>query len=265
MSPVALLILTALLLATPRLLQVFPRLQTEAEAEEGGEIHGILLILWWVNRLYCLVWHRLRISGWAPLPPRGAAILIANHTSGVDNLLLQAGCWRVLGFMVAREFYEWPLIHRFCRLTRCIPVNRDGRDLAAIRAGLRALQEGRVVPIFPEGRIHPRSGRELGPIRPGAAFLAIRSGVPVIPAYIRGTPETSSVFKALLTPSRTFVVYGQPIDLSEFKPRDAGVKEVQEAVSDRFRTVLLELKSQAEAARRGGDAGGGDRERGDLG
>ena len=61
----------------------------------------------WLTIAYCGLWHRLKTNGWAPLPETGPAILIANHTCGIDHLILQAGCRRVLGFMIAREYYEW--------------------------------------------------------------------------------------------------------------------------------------------------------------
>ena len=207
----------------------------------------------WMVIAYCALWHRLRTNGWAKLPESGPAILIANHTCGIDHLVLQAGCRRVLGFMIAREYYDWSLIHWFCKRVGCIPVNRDGRDIYATRAALRALKEGRVLPIFPEGQITPSSGRELGPMRPGAAFLAIRSGVPVIPAYIRGTPETNQIGPSCATPSRSVVVFGDPIDLSDLKPAQAGDKDVQAEVSRRFFQALVDLRQAA--VERGGPPG----------
>ena len=128
----------------------------------------------------------------------------------------------MLGFMIAKEYYDWPLIHPACKLVGCIPVNRDGRDLQATRAALRVLKGGRVLPIFPEGRITPTSGRELGEFLPGAAFIAVRAGVPVIPAYIRGTPETNQIGPSLSTPSRAYVTFGNPIDLSDVHPSSGG-------------------------------------------
>ena len=92
-------------------------------------------------------------------------------------MLLQAASRRLLGFMVAREYYESPWLHWICSHIGCIPVNRDGRDLAAIRAAMRALGEGRVVPIFPEGTIVPESGRRLGRDEAGQR-LTSRAGVP---------------------------------------------------------------------------------------
>ena len=87
---------------------------------------------------------------------------------------------------------------------------------------------------FPEGRITPSSGREFGPILPGAAFLAVRAGVPVIPAYIRGTPETNQIARSLITPSQSMVTFGGPIDLTDFAANQAGDKAVQAEVSRRF-------------------------------
>ena len=166
------------------------------------EIRGPLRWLHWCFRAYAAGWHGLRADRQAPLPGTGPAILIANHTCGIDHMLLQAASRRLLGFMVAREYYESPWLKWICSYVGCIPVNRDGRDLAAIRAALRALGEGRVLPIFPEGRILPSSGRGLLPMRPGSAYIAIRAGVPVVPAYIIGTPQTDEILESLATPSR---------------------------------------------------------------
>ena len=98
------------------------------------EIRGPLRWLHRVFRVYCTLWHELRTEGCAPLPESGPAILIANHTCGIDHMLLQAASRRLLGFMIAREYYESRWLHWICSYIGCIPVNRDGRDLAAIRA-----------------------------------------------------------------------------------------------------------------------------------
>ena len=212
------------------------------------EVHGLLDFLWWVNRGYCAAMHRLVVLNEAPLPEHGPAILIANHTCGVDHLILQAGCRRVLGFMVAREFYDKPFIRPFCRILRCIPVRRDGRDLSATREALRALADGRVLPIFPEGRITPESGRSIGPGKPGAAFLTLRARVPVIPAYIRGTPETNVLARALTTPSRTLVLFGPPIDLSDLldDPHDHGREKARlAAITDRLMDAIKALRERS--------------------
>jgi 1-acyl-sn-glycerol-3-phosphate acyltransferase len=249
MSPWFLLLLALLILAIPGLLL---RAARGLPRRDGNpEIRGPLRALHWGFRVYCTLWHQLRIEGSAPLPETGPAILIANHTCGIDHMLLQAAIPRVLGFMIAREYYESTWLYWICSHIGCIPVNRDGRDLAAIRAALRALGEGRVLPIFPEGRIVPASGRRLGEMRPGSAYIAIRARVPVVPAYIIGTPSTDEILESLATPSRASLFFGEPIDLSDIPPDRAGDKAMQAEVSRRFQAALLALQARALAAEDG--------------
>jgi 1-acyl-sn-glycerol-3-phosphate acyltransferase len=243
MSPWPLLFLTATLLLLPRVLHsaTSPR----RPAQSKPEIHGFLRAIGALDGFYCFFWHRLKSNGWAPLPEAGPAILISNHTCGIDHMLLQAATHRLLGFMVAREYYDSKWLHWICKTIGCIPVNRDGRDFAATRTAMRALKEGRVLPVFPEGHIVPASGRRLDEMKPGTAYLAIRARVPVVPAYICGTPETDQIIPSLLTPSRARILFGEPIDLSDIGPELAGDKSVQAEVSERFKRAFLELQAQA--------------------
>ena len=135
-----LLVQSVLLLALPGIL--LNSWMRKREAQDRPEISGALRPMHKVIISYCALFHRLKTNGWAPLPEHGPAILIANHTCGIDHMILQAGCRRVLGFMIAREFYEWPSIHWFCKLVHCIPVNRDGRDVHATRRALGHWRKG---------------------------------------------------------------------------------------------------------------------------
>lgn len=220
------------------------------------ETSGPLRILWWLNAFYCSFWHRFQLPESDPLPSFGAAILISNHTSGIDHMLLQASTRRALGFVIAKEIYDVPLHRPFCRLIGCIPVKRDGRDLAATRAALRALGKGRVVPIFPEGQIIPTSGRELGVGKPGVAFLAVTARVPVVPAYLWGTPETNNLVRSLRTPSHARVVFGPPVDLSDFYSAGKMDRHRLDEVTARLMDAIRALQDQVRADE---DAGDGQR------
>ncbi|ODU01019.1 MAG: acyl-phosphate glycerol 3-phosphate acyltransferase [Planctomycetes bacterium SCN 63-9] len=243
MNSLLLLFLSLSMLLLPSLLR--PRGPSGRSTKP--EIHGFLSFSWWVNAAYCGFWHRLESNEIAPLPEQGPAILIANHTCGIDHMLLQAKSRRVLGFMIAQEYYDfWPC-HLFCKLIGCIPVKRDGRDLSATRAALRALEQGRVLPIFPEGKILPTSGEQIGEIKSGAAFLAVHSKAPVIPAYIRGTPRTNLIGQSLYTPSHARILFGPPVDFSDLDFEALGDKKAILAVTERMREVLHQL--QAESAK----------------
>ena len=141
----------------------------------------------------------------------------------------------------------------FCRLVDCIPVNSDGKDSTATRAALRALEDGRVLPLFPEGRMRPKSGREIGEAKPGVAFIATKANVPVIPAYIRGTPESNKFLKSFFTPSHSRVYYGEPIDPSHFvipEGRDAQ-RAAMTAATEMLMGAIRALKDRAELEENG--------------
>ena len=247
MSPWLLLTLSVLLLAIP----VVCRPKTPPDWEFGG----FLAFLWYLNAAYCVLVHRL-VTETAPLPRTGPAILISNHTCNIDHFLLQVGSGRKLGFMIAREYYDTWAFRPFCRLIGCIPVNRDGKDTTATRSALRALKEGRVLPIFPEGRILQTSGREIGEGKPGVAFLATRADVPVIPAYIRGTPPSNHFLKSFFTPSHARVVYGPPIDPAEFvlpEGHDAE-RAALAAITEKLMGSIRALKDRIEREEKGDSA-----------
>lgn len=241
--------MSATLLLAPALFMLLVPSLLSRRDQRGREVRGSLLGLWWVNRLYCGFFHQLKLHNEADLPEQGPAMLIANHTSGVDNFLLQAGCRRVLGFLVAQEWYDHKVCGIFCRLLHCIPVKRDGRDLSATRDAIRMLSQGRVVPLFPEGKILPKSGLEIGPGRSGAAFLALRSQAPVYPAYIWGTPATNNVMKAFLGCSQANVIFGPPVDLSKYY-NEHGTAENRAAlneVTNKMMTAIHQLKDSVTA------------------
>ena len=164
--------------------------------------------------------------------------------------MLQAATRRPLGFMIAQEYYDWPVVHPFARAVGCIPVRRDGRDLSAIRAAVRALADGQVVPIFPEGRINPKSGREFLDPRPGAGWIALRSRAPVVPAYIVGTPPTNEIGYSLATPSHARVVFGEPIGLDDLRELSASGSRESGAVEQATERIMNAIRSLRDASGR---------------
>ena len=238
--------LSWILITTATSVLLLPRVLSPRERARATEFRGVLRLLRSLNATYCRFWHALEADRAAPLPVEGPAILVSNHTCNIDHMLLQACSDRLLGFMIAREFYEAPWANAFCKLAGCIPVRRDGKDLAATRAALRALESGRVLPIFPEGKITPESGSTIGPAKPGAAFIAARARVPIIPAYIVGTPRTNNLVRAVLTPSRARVYFGDPIefefdDSSAAEPRSdkEGLAELSNLLMDAIHKLKI--------------------------
>lgn len=186
--------------------------------------------LWLVSKL----WHGVRPRGPDPLPASGPAILISNHTSTVDPLFLQCASRRVISFLMAREYYAFKLLRPLFNLNNPILVNRTGRDTAAMKATLRALGEGRVVGIFPEGGIH-LDADSIGKAKPGTAMLALLTRVPVIPAFIERRPHTNNLWIGITRPANARVFFGSPIDLSPYydgEHDNAALEEVTQLLMD---------------------------------
>ena len=115
------------------------------------------------------------------------------------------------------------------------PVDRDGRDMGPAKVALRRIKAGSLVGVFPEGRIN--TGEGLLPASPGIAWLAVRSRAPVYPAFIHDAPQGTSMVNSFLKRSKSYVTYGEPIDLSDYyhrKPTPAMLDEVTDLLMSRL-------------------------------
>jgi 1-acyl-sn-glycerol-3-phosphate acyltransferase len=189
-------------------------------------------------RIYARLWHGCIVDEPVAVPATGPAILVSNHTSSPDGTFIQTGSWRGLTFLFAREFYEdLPLLRWVWHTTACVPVTRGICDIRAVRDGLRRLQEGRVVCIFPEGNLSGAGTRRLRTARCGAALLALRSKAPVFPLFISGGPQGPQVGPAWLYPSRARVTYGRAIDLSPYYDRPINRRLLEEVTDVLMRHI----------------------------
>ena len=189
---------------------------------------------------FARIYHRINVLSPQRLPKHGPAILICNHVSGLDPMLIQSVCPRLIVWMMAREYYEIRGLHTIFRTVEAIPVDRGGRDLAATRAALRALEAGRILGVFPEGKIE--TSRQLLPFQTGVALMAIKAGVPVYPAYLDGTQRNKKMVQAFLYPNVASLAFGPAVEF------DAGStsKEVLQAATDRFTEAVARLKVATE-------------------
>ncbi|MBI4270318.1 MAG: 1-acyl-sn-glycerol-3-phosphate acyltransferase [Candidatus Rokubacteria bacterium] len=128
------------------------------------------------------------VEGAEHLPADEPYIVAANHHNYLDGVVLTLAIPRPLAFIVMPRVYRatplHPLLHRH---VGSIPINLERPDVGALRRALERLRQGGLVGIFPEGPFST-SGR-LEPGLPGVGLLALRSGVSVVPAGIRGTYE----------------------------------------------------------------------------
>lgn len=131
-------------------------------------------------RVVARVLYRLRLHGAENLPA-GGALVVSNHISYVDALLLQVAFPRKLWFLAVHGRKRRGLLLWFYRITGVIPLSAE-RATEGLRLAIRKMKEGELVCVFPEGQVS-RTGA-LMEIRPGFETLARRAGVPVVPVFI---------------------------------------------------------------------------------
>ncbi len=147
----------------------------------------------------------LKKEGMENLPASGPAIVVANHISNWDPLILGFALPRPLCYMAKAELFSVPVLGKLLPMLYAFPVKRGAVDRQAIRTALENVKMGRILGIFPEGTRNLND--EPIVVKPGAALLAMKAGVPVIPAACIGT-------RAVLPTGwfRTFkIVLGKPI------------------------------------------------------
>ena len=136
---------------------------------------------WVLTHVVC----RYHVKGREYVPLKGPLLIIANHVSWYDPILMGVVLPRRVWFFTKIEIFRWPIVGLLCRLTGQIPVKRGAHDHAAIEKGLAYLREGKAVVIFPEGAVE-KQGRMMS-AHTGTAMLAVRTGVPVLPIALCGT------------------------------------------------------------------------------
>jgi 1-acyl-sn-glycerol-3-phosphate acyltransferase len=132
--------------------------------------------------------YRLRFRGRSHIPRYGAALVVCNHVSFVDALVIGGGCPRPVRFMMDKPIYESKYLNWLFRMVGAIPVESDRRDPGNVRRALdevsRALRHGDIVMLFPEGRL--TTSGEINTFRRGLDLILTRDPVPVIPAAMSG-------------------------------------------------------------------------------
>ncbi|MEK6548574.1 MAG: lysophospholipid acyltransferase family protein [Nitrospirota bacterium] len=196
----------------------------------------ILPLLITANRIYCRLMFRVGSPDSPPLPLSGPALLVSDHSSLTDPLVLFATAGRPIRFLTAREFYELPVVNWISKLCGNIPVSRSGFEIGPVRAMLHALAQGDVVGIFPEGGID-KHRKEEG--YEGIGFVALKSEAPVVPVSIAwDRPRPVNLLRAMVTPARATVRYGAPLVLGAPAGR---TRDHARAATDRILQAIREL------------------------
>ncbi|RMH11719.1 MAG: MFS transporter [Gammaproteobacteria bacterium] len=203
-----------------------------------GPLPGRLTnLLWRLDRLFCLIWHRLEVVGREHIPASGPVILASNHTSALDPFLIQAGTKRLIHWVMLKR-YQLSILAPVWRAIKPVALERTGTDAVKIRQVVTILKQGEVIGLFPEGGLQ-RTKRELKPLEPGIGVIARRSNAMIVPVWVEGTPLSNSMLVHLFKPSSSRVVFGRP-----YRPEpDMNASQITEQLRDK----LVELSATCQA------------------
>lgn len=187
--------------------------------------------------------YRPRVRGLEHVPREGGAILAANHLSFLDDLLLPLVVPRKVVFLAKAEYFDRWYLRWFFKGANVIPVRRTSRSATedALRTAVRALRQGQLVGIFPEGTRSPDGRLYRG--RTGVARMALEARVPVIPVGIVGTFEALPYDRRLPRPRRVDIRFGRPLSFERFWDR-ADERFVLRSVTDEVMYEIMRLTGQ---------------------
>jgi 1-acyl-sn-glycerol-3-phosphate acyltransferase len=182
----------------------------------------------------------LKVEGRENVPARGGALIVANHQSYLDPVLMAVRLDRPLNYMAKSELFEgrvggWMLRAVF----NGIPVRQGEHDFRAVRETIRRLRAGHLVNVYPEGE--RCADGEIGPMQRGVGLIAQRAGVPVVPAVIAGAFAAWPRHRRLFRRRPVRIRFGAAVDVAHL-----GAEEI-------IATIGRALNEMYESARRRND------------
>jgi 1-acyl-sn-glycerol-3-phosphate acyltransferase len=179
----------------------------------------------WYDFNYSAIWvgfqfgWSYRSEGWRHVPQRGPVLVVANHQSYIDPLLVGLAVRRRFTYLARKSLFHHRLFGAFLRSVRCVPVDQDGVAKEGLKTTIDKIKEGNAVLMFPEGNRSPDG--HLQPFRPGVQLLIKRGMCPVLPVGIAGAFESFPRHAKFPTLSPIFMpptkggvaaVVGEPLD-----------------------------------------------------
>lgn len=188
--------------------------------------------------VFVRVFFRLRAHNVANVPKRGGVLILSNHQSFLDPMLVGCLAHRPFHFMARHTLFRNRVVRGILLWVNAFPVKRGGADRAAIREAIERLAAGKVVVMFPEGTRSPDG--ELQPIKGGFRLLVRKAHVPVLPVVIDGAFKAWPRSQKLPRPSPVSVIYGQSIPPEELE--NLSDAEAAGRVQREMAALLAELR-----------------------
>lgn len=201
-------------------------------------------------RGFAKIYWRLRLDGTEHLPPRGGFILASVHRSNIDSAILSTLTPRRMRYMGKESMWRYRAPGWLFDALGGFPVRRDRVDRSALRRCVEIVEAGDPLVIFPEGTRRP--GPLVEAVFDGPAYVATRTGVPIVPVGIGGSEQAMPRGSALLRPVKVCVVVGEPLQppaaAADTKAGRRAVRELSVELRRRLQLVFDEARVKAGAA-----------------
>jgi 1-acyl-sn-glycerol-3-phosphate acyltransferase len=197
-----------------------------------GRIDGIYHSAMWIARVGVrLAGVRTKIVGYDRLDLSRNYIFMANHVSNLDPPLLIPRLPFRVTVMVKRELFKMPILGPAMRIGNFVPIDRSNREaaIATVREAEEMVRRGLHMLVFPEGT-RSRDGRLL-PFKKGPFYLALETGVPIVPITLLGTEMLMPKGKILAKPGEVTVIFHPPVYPKDHPDRDDLIRVVRDAVA----------------------------------
>lgn len=191
------------------------------------------VILKFIVYIYCKIVYRLKVIGKENIPKTGTLIFCGNHRTYLDPPLIIITAGRHMRFIAKEELKKNPLFNFLGIVFDGIFVKRDEKDISALKEALKTLKNGGCIALFPEGT---RNGLEKndGKIKNGAAYMALKTNAKIVPIGIVGPAKPFT---------KNAIIYGEPLDFSEYTTSKKIEKETEEKVSEIIKKEIIKLSN----------------------
>ena len=197
----------------------------------------------------CLVVTRVKVVGRERIPATGAFVLAPIHRSNIDTPLAAAVTRRRMRFMGKDSLWRNGAMGWVLSALGGFPVSRGTADREALRRCVAVLESGEPLVLFPEGT--RQSGPTVHPLFDGAAYVAVKAGVPIIPVGIGGSERVMPKGSKMIHPRKCVMIIGDPIEVqpdAEGRVPRSAVKDVTERLSASLQELFDRSQQLAGAA-----------------
>ena len=205
--------------------------------EKNGRVQHRIARLW-ARGCIEASWSKLTITGRENLARFPVAVYVSNHTSYMDTPVIFASLPFQFRILAKQELWQWPFIGWFLGRSGQMPIDTANphATLSSLGGAVKALRSGMPLFVFPEGGRTPNG--DLRPFLSGAAYLAIRAQVPLIPMALSGVYDLLPIHTKHLYPGKLKLHVGEPIETAGMT-----VRQMNE-LTDRVRAAIEEMLAQ---------------------